>query len=129
MLDIDRTVSGWATLAVAVTLAPKSLAVSQPLTGLVPMEVVQRLQSLPDWGLDGQTLVTSCEFADFTSTVEFVSQLVAPAEQLGHHPDLVISYSQLVIRLTTHDEGGVTELDLALAAEISALARGRCRRP
>lgn len=87
-------------------------------------------QRLSDWQIDDQALVTTCHFTDFVETIAFVNQLVEPAERLGHHPDLMISYNQLSIRLTSHDAGGITEQDIALAQEISALALEHCgRRP
>jgi 4a-hydroxytetrahydrobiopterin dehydratase len=85
------------------------------------------LEDLPEWALQDNTLVTVCQFQDFVDTINFVNQLVAPAEALAHHPDLTISYNQLTIRLTTHDAGGLTNLDFALAREISDLSAGRCQ--
>ncbi|MGF1566727.1 MAG: 4a-hydroxytetrahydrobiopterin dehydratase [Nodosilinea sp.] len=87
------------------------------------------LETLPEWSLQGTSLVTMCQFEDFVDTVAFVDQLVAPAEALGHHPDLAIAYNQLTISLTTHDAGGVTELDFNLARDISTLSEGRCHPP
>jgi 4a-hydroxytetrahydrobiopterin dehydratase len=46
---------------------------------------------------------------------------VAPAEVAGHHPDLLISYNRVIIQLTTHDAGGLTEKDFTLAEVITAL--------
>ncbi|MBE9139452.1 4a-hydroxytetrahydrobiopterin dehydratase [Nodosilinea sp. LEGE 07088] len=83
----------------------------------------------PEWFYGDDGLVTVCQFDDFAATVEFVGQLVEPADRLGHHPDLAIAYNRLTIRLTTHDVGGVTDLDVALAKEISALQDGRCQSP
>lgn len=82
-----------------------------------------------NWLQTDDSLVTVCHFADFATTVGFVDRLVEPADRLGHHPDLAIAYNQLTIRLTTHDAGGITELDLALAEEISALQTGQCQPP
>lgn len=82
-----------------------------------------------EWLQTADSLVTTCQFADFVETIDFVNRLVEPAERLGHHPDLAIAYSQLTIRLTTHDSGGITDLDIALAREISALQTGQCQRP
>ncbi|MEO1069292.1 MAG: 4a-hydroxytetrahydrobiopterin dehydratase [Cyanobacteria bacterium J06638_6] len=82
-----------------------------------------------EWLQDGHSLVTVCQFTDFAATVEFVGQLVEPADRLGHHPDLAIAYNRLTIRLTTHDAGGITGLDMALAREISALQDDQCQLP
>jgi len=94
-------------------------------TGQVPMGQVPPLE----WLQTADSLVTTCQFADFVETVDFVNRLVEPSERLGHHPDLAIAYNQLTIRLTTHDAGGITDLDIALAKEISALQTGQCQRP
>ena len=94
-----------------------------------PMDPVSRGQAPPlEWLQTADSLVTSCQFADFVKTVDFANRLVEPAERLGHHPDLAIVYNQLTIRLTTHDAGGITDLDMALAKEISALQTGQCGR-
>ncbi|WP_264308316.1 4a-hydroxytetrahydrobiopterin dehydratase [Nodosilinea nodulosa] len=83
----------------------------------------------PGWSIVGDSLVTECHFADFAATIAFVDRLVEPADRLGHHPDLGIAYNRLVISLTTHDAGGVTSLDFALAQEITALQSGQCEPP
>ncbi len=92
--------------------------------GQVPMSQVPPLE----WLQTADSLVTTCQFADFVETVDFVNRLVEPSERLGHHPDLAIAYNQLTIRLTTHNAGGITDLDIALAKEISALQTGQCQR-
>ncbi|MFM7221503.1 MAG: 4a-hydroxytetrahydrobiopterin dehydratase [Nodosilinea sp.] len=80
-----------------------------------------RLVALPDWRLEGKTITCTRTFRDFITAVNFVNRLVAPAEAAGHHPDLFISYNRVVIKLTTHDAGGLTEKDFALAEVITTL--------
>lgn len=80
-----------------------------------------RLTALPDWCLEGKTITCTRTFRDFITAVNFVNRLVAPAEAAGHHPDLFISYNRVVIKLTTHDAGGLTEKDFALAEVITTL--------
>ena len=93
-----------------------------------PIDQVPRDQGpLLNWLQTADSLVTTCQFADFVEAVDFVNRLVEPSERLGHHPDLAIVYNQLTIRLTTHDAGGITDLDIALAKEISALQSGQCQ--
>ena len=58
---------------------------------------------------------------DFMTAFNLVSALVSPAEALNHHPDLSFGWGYVQIRLTTHDAGGVTELDRQLAAAIDAV--------
>jgi 4a-hydroxytetrahydrobiopterin dehydratase len=80
-----------------------------------------RLIALPDWRLEDKTITCTRTFRDFIAAVNFVNRLVAPAEAAGHHPDLFISYNRVVIKLTTHDAGGLTEKDFALAEVITTL--------
>lgn len=82
-----------------------------------------------EWVQEGDRLTTVCHFADFAATVAFVERLVEPADRLGHHPDLAIAYNRVILSLTTHDAGGLTALDFALAEEISALHDGHCQPP
>lgn len=80
-----------------------------------------KLRQLPDWSLKGKHITCTRTFKDFMAAVAFVNRLVPPAEAAGHHPDLAISYNRVMIDLTTHDAGGLTDLDFALAQIISAL--------
>ena len=84
-------------------------------------EIQAQLSQLPDWSLDGKAITCTRTFKDFVAAVDFVNQLVEPAEAAGHHPDLQISYNRVAIGLSTHDAGGLTEKDFALAQKISAL--------
>ncbi|WP_347404945.1 4a-hydroxytetrahydrobiopterin dehydratase [Nodosilinea sp. LEGE 06152] len=81
------------------------------------------------WSRAGDRLVTVCQFADFAAAVAFVERLVEPADRLGHHPEVAIAYNRLTLSLTTHDAGGITDLDFALAREITALQDGQCQPP
>jgi 4a-hydroxytetrahydrobiopterin dehydratase len=80
-----------------------------------------QLAQLPDWRLEDKTIVCTRTFKNFIAAVNFVNHLVNPAETAGHHPDLAISYNRVVIRLTTHDLGGLTEKDFDLARVINAI--------
>jgi 4a-hydroxytetrahydrobiopterin dehydratase len=89
---------------------------------LLTAETIQsKLTQLPDWSLDGKVLTCTRTFKDFVAAVDFVNRLVDPAEAAGHHPDLSISYNRVKIELSTHDAGGLTEKDFALAKTISQL--------
>lgn len=89
---------------------------------LSPQEIQTRLQQLPDWSLVDSCIQLKLVFKDFVAAVEFVNHLVEPAEAAGHHPDLEISYNKVTVRLTSHDAGGLTEKDFAMAETISKLA-------
>lgn len=63
-------------------------------------------------------LLREIKTPDFLTAYRLVGALVAPAEAMNHHPDLAFGWGYVRIRLTTHDAGGVTDLDRRLAAEI-----------
>jgi len=84
-------------------------------------EIEGKLAQLPGWQLDGKSICSTRRFRGFPEAIEFVQAIVAPAEEAGHHPDLEISYNRVTIRLTTHDAGGLTHKDFALAQRIDTL--------
>ena len=86
-------------------------------------QVEEKLQTLPDWITDGETISRTFKFKDFVAAIDFVNKLVEPAEKAGHHPDITISYNKVTINLTTHDAGGITQKDFDLAETISQLAQ------
>lgn len=85
-------------------------------------EIESRLAALEGWRREGDAIVKTFELADFVGSVEFVDRLVEPAEDLGHHPDLSISWNKVGVSITTHAAGGLTENDFELAARIDAIA-------
>ena len=85
-------------------------------------EIEQKIQALPQWEQQDQTLTRTFKFKNFVESVDFVKRLVEPAEAAGHHPDIAISYNRVTISLTTHDAGGLTQKDFDLAKQISLLA-------
>jgi 4a-hydroxytetrahydrobiopterin dehydratase len=86
------------------------------------MEIKKRLENLKGWKVEGIYLVKHLKFENFVSAVNFINKIVPIAEELEHHPDLELkNYNELIIRITTHDEGGITELDFELAKKIDEL--------
>lgn len=86
-------------------------------------EDVQRALPGLDWRLDGDHLEKALVFADFREAMAFVNRVADLAEQHNHHPDIAISWNRVQLRLTTHDRGGLTGLDLDLARAVDALDR------
>lgn len=84
-------------------------------------EIESQVRQLSGWTLEDKKIRSICKFKDFIEAVDFVNKLVEPAEKLGHHPDIAISYNRVTIDLTTHDAGGLTEKDFVLAQQISRL--------
>lgn len=87
-------------------------------------EITEKLQNLSRWKQQEERLVYTHTFDNFIESVNFVNCLVEPAEALSHHPDLEISYNQVMINLTTHDAGGLTNLDFQLAERINQILEG-----
>jgi 4a-hydroxytetrahydrobiopterin dehydratase len=85
-------------------------------------EIADRLTTLDGWSRDGDEITSTYELPSFADAIEFVGRVAALAEAADHHPDIDIRYRKVRIALTTHDQGGITEKDFALAAEIDAAA-------
>ena len=92
------------------------------MTLLDDREIEEYLAEMPGWKLDGDAIQREFELDDFVGSVRFVDSLVAPAEAMNHHPDLTVSWNKVTVRITNHDEGGVTMKDLHLAEEIDSLS-------
>jgi 4a-hydroxytetrahydrobiopterin dehydratase len=88
---------------------------------LSDQEIEDRLGSLDGWSREGDTITKTFSNDDFVGSVKFVDSLVEPAEGMGHHPDLELSWDKVKVTITNHEEGGVTEKDFELAAKIEAL--------
>ncbi len=79
-----------------------------------------------DWtrSEDGRALLRTYRFADFAQAFAFLTRVAAHAEAIDHHPEFTSVWNRVDFRLTSHDTGGVTERDLALAQAIDAMAQG-----
>lgn len=73
------------------------------------------------WRREGEVLVKEVRLGSFPDALAYVQAVGAVAEAMGHHPDIDIRWRSVVLRLTTHSAGGLTELDLVLAARIDEL--------
>jgi 4a-hydroxytetrahydrobiopterin dehydratase len=85
-------------------------------------EIESRLGELNGWERQGEAIVKTFELADFVGSVQFVDKLVQPAEEMGHHPDLTVSWDKVGVSITTHAAGGLTANDFELAKRIDGLA-------
>ncbi|MGH3025410.1 MAG: 4a-hydroxytetrahydrobiopterin dehydratase [Gaiellaceae bacterium] len=85
-------------------------------------EIEARLAESGGWKRAGDSIVKAFDRDDFVGSVKFVEGLVEPAEAMGHHPDLRVSWSEVEVSISTHSEGGLTDSDFELAAKIDALA-------
>ena len=84
-------------------------------------DIQARLGDLEGWEREGDAIAKTFDHGDFVGSVEFVRRLTTPAEDMGHHPDLEISWSEVKVSITNHAAGGLTAADFELAGKIDAL--------
>lgn len=85
-------------------------------------DIESRLADLEGWERAGDAICKEFKQDDFVGSVDFAKAIVAPAEDMGHHPDLSISWDTVTVTITTHSEGGLTANDFELAERIDGLA-------
>ena len=83
-----------------------------------------RLAETPEWELDvsGNAILRTFTFTDFSQAFGFMSRVALAAEKLDHHPEWKNVYKTVEVSLSTHDAGGLTELDFKLAKKMDAVA-------
>jgi len=86
-------------------------------------ELTRALEGLPGWRLAAGKLHREYRFADFSAAFGFMTRVALEAERLDHHPEWSNVWNRVVVDLVTHDSGGVTASDVALAKKMEALAR------
>ena len=86
-------------------------------------EIESRLAELPGWSRSGEAITREFDCGDFAGSVELVNRLTPVAEEMNHHPDLAISWSKVIVTISTHSAGGLTAADFELARQIDGLAR------
>ena len=84
-------------------------------------EVADRLEGLNGWIVESDVIMKRFEFANFASSLDFVNNVGAIAEEADHHPDIKFGWGYAEIGSTTHDRGGLTDFDFDLARKIDAL--------
>ena len=86
-------------------------------------EIQKALGDLPGWTRDGRTITKTFDRGSFNGAISFVNTLSELAVRADHHPDIDIRYRQVKVTLTTHDAGGLTDRDVALARQVEAVSR------
>lgn len=103
----------------AITKKPTALAViiyySKIMNKLSSDEIYKKLHEVSGWQVSGGVLQKEFVFRDFVTAMEFMNQLAVTAEQIKHHPDWSNSYNKVLIKLTTHGAGGLTQADFIFA--------------
>ncbi len=84
-------------------------------------EIAKQLKDLPDWRYQDGSIAADFKFKDFFTAFSFMIKVATAAEKAQHHPDWSNVYNRVSIKLSTHEAGGVTDKDVALAKTISDL--------
>ena len=94
-----------------------------PIPRLTDAEREAALAALPDWSLrgDGLAIERKLTFADFGEAFGFMTRVAIAADKADHHPEWFNVYNRVEITLTTHDAGGLSARDVALARVIDAM--------
>ena len=79
------------------------------------------LKALPGWKYSDNAIHRAFRFADFRSAFAFMTRAAFEAEKMNHHPDWKNVYNRVEVSLSTHDAGGVTPLDVALASHMDKI--------
>ena len=80
-------------------------------------QIKLHLQAVPNWSKRAQTIVRTFQFEGFLNAIDFVNRIAKKAQKSDHHPDIDIRFNKVTLKLTTHDEGGITEKDFSLARQ------------
>lgn len=78
---------------------------------------------LSDWNQEGDALVKDFEFEDFSEATGFLMRVALISEKLDHHADYSGVYNKLRLKLSTHDAGGITAMDVRMAGLVDSLTR------
>ena len=84
-------------------------------------EINEKLIELKDWKIEDINLKKRLKFENFTEALKFVNKVGEIAERRDHHPDITFGWGYAEFAVTTHDTGGLTENDFALAREINEI--------
>ena len=90
-------------------------------TKLTEAEIVKNLESVPGWSLEDGKLFREFNFPSFVEAFGFMASVAIIAEKQNHHPEWFNVYNKVRIHLTTHDAGGISENDFALASSINGI--------
>ena len=84
-------------------------------------DLTAALKKCPEWEYEKTAITRTIEFEEFNDAIDFVNDLAEIAEEAQHHPDITIRHCKVTLKLTTHDAGGVTNLDIELAQRVDNL--------
>ena len=85
-------------------------------------QVAEALKDLDGWERDGVAICKTYEFRTFMEAIAFVNRVAATAEQINHHPDIIINYRKVTVRFWTHKKNATTKADVFTAAAVDKVA-------
>ena len=85
-------------------------------------QISEEMEYLRDWSLEMNSIIKVFSFENFRGSIDFVNKVGDVAEKVGHHPDILISFDQVRLVLTTHEEKGLSRKDFELAREIDKIS-------
>jgi 4a-hydroxytetrahydrobiopterin dehydratase len=85
-------------------------------------EIAGALTQVPEWSELNGAIQRTFQFKDFVEAMRFVDEVAAAAEADQHHPDILIRWNKVTLTLSTHDSGGITAKDFALAQKVDGMA-------
>ena len=77
--------------------------------------IEEKLKNLPGWSVKNDKLYKEFQFNDFNQAFGFMTRAAMEIEKMNHHPEWFNVYNRITVELTTHDAGGITQLDIDLA--------------
>ena len=92
-----------------------------PAIPLTPEQIQDLASELPAWSLQNGKLQRELRFVDFVEAFAFMTKVALVAEAMGHHPEWSNVWNRVTIALTTHDTGGLSNLDREMARRIDGL--------
>ena len=92
------------------------------MTKLTDAEIAEHMKALPSWELGAGRIRRSFRFRDFVEAFGWMTQVALLAEKMNHHPEWRNVWATVEVELSTHDAGGLTELDMKLAAKMDELS-------
>jgi 4a-hydroxytetrahydrobiopterin dehydratase len=91
---------------------------------LTPDEISDNLKSIPNWNRKNVLIQRTFKFDEYFDGIEFATKVGRIAERLNHHPDITVRWRAVDVVTTTHDAGGITEMDFRLARWVDAISEG-----
>jgi 4a-hydroxytetrahydrobiopterin dehydratase len=91
---------------------------------LTDEEIAIALAECPKWSRDGDEIVRTVTAPTFAEGIRLVDAVAVKADEVNHHPDIDIRWTDVTFRLSTHSEGGLTQNDFNLAAQIDQIVNG-----